>query len=83
MPSAISYSLALISPSVSPVKLFSPNLSSAIYVLSCSIRYLEILVACPTKIGRTPVAFGSSVPVCPIFFVFSSFLKTFITSCDV
>ena len=34
-----------------------------------------VLVALPTHIGKTPLASGSSVPVCPIFLMFKIFLN--------
>ena len=39
------------------------------YSFSAAIMYSTAFVAFPMQIGKTPSAIGSSVPVCPTFFV--------------
>ena len=52
------------------------------YSLSSS-KYSIKRVDLPIQIGKTPVANGSKVPVCPIFFICKIRRKRFTTSCDV
>ena len=42
--------------------------SVAIYSFVLSVKTSQSLVALPRQTGKTPVASGSSVPVCPTFF---------------
>ena len=51
--------------SASSESVVTPRRSSASYSLSPLMRNGTSLVASPTQMGRTPVAIGSSVPVCP------------------
>src|SRR5699024_16753 len=53
------------------------------YSLSISLKYSETLVAFPIHIGSTPVALGSRVPECPIFFIPNNFLKKLTASWEV
>ena len=55
-----------------------PSIISASYSLYIDVKYSTNFVALPTHITSTPVASGSSVPVCPTFFVFNS-LDTILT----
>src|SRR3954469_14913609 len=52
-------------PAESCVSVTSPRRTTASYSFSPSLTKLAILVASPMQIGRTPVAVGSRVPVCP------------------
>src|SRR5947208_765435 len=52
-------------PPTSWVSVVSPKRTIATYSLSWSMRYGVSLVASPIRIGRTPVAAGSSVPAWP------------------
>src|SRR5512140_3039905 len=56
---------------------------TARYSFSPDSRYCAIRVALPTHSARTPVASGSSVPVCPILFSFSIHRAFCTTSWDV
>ena len=59
-----------VSPSVSWVLVVRPRRSPATYSFSPPSAKLTARVAWPTNTGSTPVAIGSRVPACPIFFVF-------------
>src|SRR4051812_5710366 len=52
-------------PAASWVSVICPNRTVASYSFSPSAMNPATLVASPTQIGRTPVAVGSRVPVCP------------------
>ena len=65
--------VSMISPSLSPVEVLVPSIISARYVLSELIKNRDILVACPIQTGRSPVARGSKVPVCPTFLILNCF----------
>ena len=56
------------SPVISPVSRRSPSRKEATYSLSVSGRKFKALAARPSRMGSTPVAMGSRVPVWPIFF---------------
>ena len=53
-------------PSASNVVVANPRRTSASYVLSAPLRNRDSRVARPSTSGSTPLAAGSSVPVCPI-----------------
>src|SRR3954469_3520290 len=52
-------------PAPSCVSVTWPKRTTASYSFSPSLTKLAILVASPMQMGSTPVAVGSSVPVCP------------------
>src|SRR3954467_4644843 len=52
-------------PAASCVSVIWPKRTTASYSFSPSETKLAILVASPMQMGNTPVAVGSSVPVCP------------------
>src|SRR5207237_8043185 len=52
-------------PALSWVSVVTPKRTTASYSFSPSLTKLAIFVASPMQIGSTPVAVGSSVPVCP------------------
>ena len=58
---------------MSSVSVSIPRRITAEYSLSSLIMYSDALTARPTSTGRTPVASGSSVPVCPTFLVSNIF----------
>ena len=62
----ISFS-SIIFPSASSVSVLFPNFNSTRYFLSWFTKYFEHCVPFPIKIGKTPCAKGSNVPVCPTF----------------
>src|SRR5712671_2997937 len=55
-------------PAASCVSVTCPKRTVASYSFSPSAMKPATLVASPTQMGRTPVAVGSSVPVCPTRF---------------
>ena len=59
--------VAITSPSTSPVVVRTPKRTCATYDLCASSSICANLVASPKHSGRSPVAKGSSVPVCPAF----------------
>src|SRR5438132_5131457 len=70
-PSSLRPSTGLVSstrPAASCVSVTWPKRTVASYSFSPSAMNPAILVAAPTQIGKTPVAVGSSVPVCPTRF---------------
>jgi len=56
-----------VSPSASAVAVVRPSVKVLSYPLSASSRYWENFVASPKHSGKTPVANGSRLPVCPAF----------------
>ena len=73
---------SVISPVSSPLSVAKPKGSSARYVLSASSRYSMSRAACPTAIGSTPAAAGSSVPAWPTRFMCSTLRTAPMTSCE-
>src|SRR6185312_10790755 len=69
--------------SASYVVVSTPKRTAARYALPPSLRYSATRVAWPTQIGSTPVASGSSVPVCPTRFWPISLRTRATTSCEV
>ncbi len=53
-------------PAASSVSVVIPRRRVMTYSFSAWVRYWAMRVARPTQTGSTPVACGSSVPVCPI-----------------
>ena len=70
-------------PVTSSVSVVNPNRRVASYTFSSWDTYSQALAARPNKTTSTPVAMGSSVPVCPTFFVPNSFRTFQTTSCEV
>src|SRR5258705_4345511 len=70
-------------PVTSSVSVVTPNSIVASYSLSDAVRKRTRRVARPHASGSTPVASGSSVPVCPIRFSPSTRRATATTSWDV
>ena len=70
-------------PVVSCVSVTFPSSITATYSLFLSVKRSQTFVALPRHTGSTPSASGSSVPVCPIFFVFKIPLSFATTSKDV
>lgn len=64
---AFTFRVSSTSPVISSVSVTVPSLKDAIYALSCDGSSSQKRVAPPSRTGRTPVAMGSSVPVCPVF----------------
>src|SRR5699024_11730721 len=71
------------SPAASSVVVVLPSATSVLYSLGKVNKKGMILVASPTQIGKTPSTSGSSVPVCPTFFICNIFLILLTQSCDV
>src|SRR5438128_12251307 len=66
--SSVSPSSGLVSrvrPALSWVSVVAPKRTTASYSFSPSLTKLAIFVASPMQMGKTPVAVGSRVPVCP------------------
>src|SRR5256712_9559721 len=57
--------VSTVRPARSCVAVVTPKRTTASYSFSPSLTKLAIFVASPMQIGSTPVAVGSSVPVCP------------------
>src|SRR2546429_8818061 len=57
--------VSTVRPAPSCVSVVTPKRTTASYSFSPSLTKLAIFVASPMQIGSTPVAVGSSVPVCP------------------
>src|SRR5262245_36428959 len=70
-------------PSASAVSVAKPRRTAASYDLSLALRNCDSRVARPTTTSSTPVAAGSSVPVCPTRFSRSSRRTRDTTSCEV
>src|SRR3954462_1841529 len=74
---------SITSPEASSVEVEYPIVTSPSYAFPASVMYSATFVAFPTQIGNTPVTSGSSVPVCPILFIFKIFLSLKTQSCEV
>ena len=70
-------------PVTSSVSVVRPSRSVAIYRFSPAITYSDAFTARPIRIGSTPVASGSSVPVCPTCVVWYSRRQIEMIRCDV
>src|SRR4051794_23853927 len=74
---------SITSPEASSVEVEYPIVTSPSYAFPASVMYSATFVAFPIQIGNTPVTSGSSVPVCPILFIFKIFLSLKTQSCEV
>jgi len=74
--------LSITFPVTSSVSLVSPNVTSKSYSLIEDKNWI-LFVASPKARARTPVANGSRVPECPIFFILVNLLTFLMTSKEV